>query len=118
MDNDFADSFREFSAQAAAERRTIWACRVQLADGSRVAVAKSATKIQRVPAEQGVGWVQQARAQFNFSSAATYLPEIGAEWSIVLYADHPAEVGTRWRCIDLLRAEVGGEHVAECRRLD
>ena len=118
MDNDFAASAAEFSAQAASERRSIWPCRVKLADDSRVCVAKGATRIQRVPQEQGAGWVQQARATFNFAASLAFKPDIGGEWQIVEYRDYPAEVGTRWRCIELLRSEVGADHAATCFRLD
>lgn len=116
--SDFAASLRDFAAQAASERRSIWPCRVTLADGTRVSVAKSATKLARVPQEQGAGWIQQSRAQFNFAAALAFKPDIGGEWVIFEYADFPPEVGTRWRCIELVRAEVGSDHVATCIRLD
>lgn len=117
-DSDFADSVREFNAQAACERRAIWGCRVQLAGGLAVCVSKGATKIQRVPQEQGGGWVHEARAQFDFPASLAFTPEIGSQWTILEYPDCPSEVGTVWRCIDLSRAEVGADHVLTCKRMD
>jgi hypothetical protein len=116
--SEFRSAAQRFAQQASSERRQIWPCKILLSDSTRVCVTKSATKIERAQQEQGGGWIQQARAQFNFAASLTYQPDIGGEWTVLEYADCPTEIGTRWHCIDLVRAAVGADHVATCFRLD
>ncbi len=113
----FGTAVRRFATLAARTRAAVWPCRVKLADNSTVAVAKSATKGERVFQEQSAGWVQRHLATFNFPATGAFLPQIGAEWEITA-AEIAAEVGTRWRCFDLTRTAAGTEHRCTCFRLD
>ena len=106
-----------FAAIAARTRAHIWPCTVTVAGGIVVCVAKSGSKPTRTPAEMGTGYVERTLATFNFKAAGNFVPSIGAEWTIAT-AEQADEVGTRWRCFQLVRAAAGMEHVATCFRLD
>jgi hypothetical protein len=108
---------RRFATIAARTRAAVWPCTVKLADLSTVAVAKSATKLERTQNETGSGWVQRALATFNFPATGAFIPAIGGEWEITV-SELVDEVGTRWRCFDLTRSAAGTEHRCTCFRLD
>ena len=112
-----AAAVNRFAAIAARVRASVWPCTVTVADGSTVAVAKSGSKPTRTAAEFGTGYVERTIATFNFKATGSFVPSLGAEWTIAT-AEQSDEVGTRWRCFQLVRAAAGFEHVATCFRLD
>jgi hypothetical protein len=112
-----AAAVNRFASIAARVRAHIWPCTVTVAGGIAVAVAKSGSKPTRTPAEMGTGYVERTLATFNFKATGNFVPSIGAEWTIAS-AEQADEVGTRWRCFQLVRSAAGFEHVATCFRLD
>ena len=112
-----AAAVNRFAAIAARTRAYVWPCTVTVASGATVSVAKSGSKPTRTPAEMGTGYVERTLATFNFKATGTFVPSIGAEW-VIASAEQADEVGTRWRCFQLVRSAAGMEHVATCFRLD
>jgi hypothetical protein len=111
-------SVQTFASQAAAQRRELWPATVTLADNSVVSVAKSPTKISRIEQEQGAGFVQRAVATFSFDAGGTFVPDIGAKFTLTT-APIASEVDTVWKCFDLQRADAcNTEHLARCYRAD
>lgn len=80
-------------------------------------VAKSASKVERVQQEQGAGYVNRTITAFNFPVSGEYVPEIGDEFEIKV-SETADEVGTSWRCFDLIRSAGGTEHRCVCFKLD
>lgn len=113
----FAGPMRTFAAIAARVRAEVWPVTVAVPGGAQVAIAKSATKVNRRRDEQGAGWIQSAIATFNFPASGAFVPQIGNEWEIT-ESETAAEVGTVWRCFDITDAAAGSEHRCVCFRKD
>lgn len=111
------ESLDAFNAALAETRVENWGVQILLANGRRLPVAKSATQNQRVMQEQGAGWVQQTRAVFNLPVADPFRPELGSEW-VISRTPIPADLATRWRCIELTPGATAAEHRCVCIRLD
>jgi hypothetical protein len=110
-----------FTASAARARAKVWPSTVLCADGRQRAVAKSPTRIVRQPQELGAGWVLATEATINFipiPGGTSYVPAIGETLTLVECAPEPAEVGTKWRIMELRARSASGEASARCRRLD
>lgn len=82
-------------------------------------VAKSPTEVRREADPMGGGWFQEARCFIVFPSTGTYVPAIGAKFTLVT-CDQAAEVGTVWSVRELTRgsATLGTGHGCRCVRMD
>ncbi len=110
-----------FVASAARARAKLWPSTMVCADGRRRVVAKSPTRIVRQPQQLGAGWVLAAEATVNFipvPGGTSYVPTIGETLTLVECGPEPAEVGTKWRIMELRAAGAAGEASARCHRLD
>lgn len=114
----YRDSLVRFNRTAGKVRRGNYAVEITLASGTLLACAKTPTQINRVPQEQGTGWVQEAVATFLFLASANFTPTIGVEFTLTTSPDSTDEEGTTWRCRELKRSGVGHEHRVVCFRLD
>jgi hypothetical protein len=108
---------RSFAAVAARVRAVVWPITVALPDESEVEVAKASTKVERVQQEQGAGYVTRSIATFNFPASGEFVPRVGDQWTITA-SELADEVGTVWRCFDIIRSVAGSEHRCVCFKLD
>jgi len=116
----FATAAKEFAAQAARERRSIWPITVSAGDPVvSIAGCKGATQLSRVMNEQGSGYVQRTIATFHLPVAGTFRPDIGAELTIT-DTETSEELNTSWRCFEFTRGHetTGVDHRLVCFRLD
>lgn len=115
----FASATARFNRLAFATRRESWPVTVTAGAVTGIKAAKSPTRSRRVPNEQGSGWTQQAQATFNFAAAGTYVPALGADFTITA-SETATEIGEIYRCFDFLPANpaTGADHRCVCFRLD
>ncbi len=112
-----ARGMRTFGAQAAAVRAESWPVTLTLADTTSVDIAKSASRLSRIPAPQGSGYIQQVHAVFLFPVSGDFIPTLGAEWTVTA-SEIASEISESWRCFEVIPSAAGTEHRAMCFRLD